>query len=146
MEAHILLADAAQSDQRGKIHALGLGWSTTLTPTPPQAVVILIKVPWNQANQRHTLEAELVTEDGQPVMIPGPLGDQPVKIEGEFEAGRPAGLPHGTPLDMSLAFGIQQGMPLRPGRYVWRLSINGHSEEAWSTGFLVREPSPAVEE
>jgi hypothetical protein len=100
MEARIFLADAAQVDSLGKVHALGLGWSTTITPLPAQAVVILIKVPWNQANRAHKLRAELLTQDGQPVTIPGPVGDHPVTIEGDFEAARPPGLPAGTPLDL----------------------------------------------
>jgi hypothetical protein len=138
MEAHILLADSAAHDQQnGKIHALGLGWSKTTTPLPPQAIILLIKVPWTQANEQHQLEIELVDADGHPVTVPGQLGEQPVKIGGSFETGRPAGIPSGTPLDVALTFNIGQGMPLAPGRYTWVLTINGEKREDWSTSFLV---------
>jgi hypothetical protein len=101
MEAHILLADAASQDSSGKIHALGLAWSKTTTPLPPQAVVLLVKVPWDQANRKHRFEVELVDADGHSVMTQGPVGEQPIKVAGEFESGRPPGLPAGTPLDVA---------------------------------------------
>lgn len=140
MEAHILLADAAQQDQNGsKIHALGLGWSTTTTPLPAQAIIILIKVPWDQANRPHKFEVDLVDEDGNPVTTTGPVGEQPVQLAGDFETGRPPGLPPGTPLDLSTSFNVGPGMPLAPGRYTWRLSIDGTTEPSWSASFLVRQ-------
>lgn len=80
-----------------------------------------------------------MNEDGQPVMTPGPVGEQPIKIDGEFEAGRPPGVPPGTPLDLSLTFSVGGGMPLTPGRYTWKLSIDGTSEPVWSASFLVRQ-------
>jgi hypothetical protein len=147
VEAHILLADAAQRDQAGKVHALGLGWSTTTTPLPPQAIVVLIKVPWDQANRVHRLVVELLDADGRPVSTTGPVGDQPIRIEGDFEAGRPPGIPQGSPLDLSATFAIAGGLPLAEGRYTWNLSIDGHHEEAWSASFLVRQrqqPSQAT--
>jgi hypothetical protein len=138
MEAHILLADAAAQDSSGKIHVLGLGWSTTTTPLPPQAVIILFKVPWDQANRVHRFEIELVDADGHSVTTTGPVGEQPIKVAGDFESGRPAGLPAGTPLDGALTLNIGGGLALSPGRYTWNLKINGFSREDWSTSFLVR--------
>ena len=57
-------------------------------------------------------------------------------VEGGFEAGRPAGLKPGTPLD--IPFVVPFGpLELAPGRYEVRLSINGESREAG------RPPSPS---
>ena len=138
MDAQILLADAAQASPDGKVHALGIGWSTTVTPLPPQAVIVLIKVPWDVSNDKHMAVVELHDGDGEPVEIQGPLGMQPVRVEAEFETGRPPGLPKGTPIDLPLAFNLGAGMPLQPGRYVWELTINDERKDGWRAAFLVR--------
>jgi len=54
VEAHVLLADFAQADASGKVNALGLGWSLTGTPIPNHAVVIMLKVGWDETNKPHT--------------------------------------------------------------------------------------------
>lgn len=41
MKLVAFLADAAQADPQGKLHALGVGWTTLPTPTSPLAVVAL---------------------------------------------------------------------------------------------------------
>lgn len=138
MQATILLADAAQTDSEGKMHALGLGWSTTTTPLPPQAVVLIIQVPWDLSNEEHTAVIELVSEDGSPVRVPGPVGDQPMRVEAQFETGRPPGTPRGSPLTVPLTFGVAGGLPLPAGRYEWRLTIDEESQAAWHADFLVR--------
>jgi hypothetical protein len=137
MEAHILLADAAQRSPEGKVHALGLGWTVTSTPLPPQAVVVFIKVPWDQANESHHAVLTLLDEDGRPVMPHGPDGGE-LRIETQFETGRPPGVPRGFPLDMALTFAIAPGLPLPPGGYVWQLVIDGEGQETWRAPFHVR--------
>lgn len=140
MEAQILLADAAQTSPDGKVHALGLGWSTTTTPLPPHAVVILIKVPWDVSNDKHVAVVELHGGDGEAVEVPGPMGMQTVKIEAEFETGRPPGLPKGSPIDLPLTFTLGGGIPVPAGRYVWELTIDDEKKDAWRAAFLVRAP------
>jgi hypothetical protein len=137
MEAHILLADAAQRSPEGKIHALGLGWSVTTTPLPPQAVVVFMKVPWDQANEPHTAVLTLVDEDGH-VVHPGGPDSPPLVISTQFETGRPPGVPKGMPLDMALTFGIAGGMPVPAGGYVWRLEIDGEGQDTWQAAFHAR--------
>lgn len=140
MKAHLLLADAAQSDGQGKVSALGLGWSVTSTPTPPQAVVILLRVGWNETNQQHRLVLSLLTADGEDaVMAPGPLGDQPLRVEALFEVGRPPGLPTGSDIEHNVAFSVGPGLLLPAGRrYEWRLEIDGQQTEEWTAPFYVR--------
>jgi hypothetical protein len=106
--------------------------------------VLLLKVPWDQANQKHRFEVELVDADGHPVTTTGPVGEQPVKVAGEFESGRPPGLPPGTPLDFALTFNIGGGFPLNPGRYTWGLKINDETREGWSTSFLIKAPQTST--
>jgi hypothetical protein len=91
------------------------------------------------------MRLELLDADGAPVEV----GDaeheaEPVLLmdDMEFEVGRPAGLKPGTPLDFPLAFNVGP-LPLEPGRYEWRLSIDGRSDEDWRLPFTVREEDEA---
>src|SRR6266536_2993451 len=139
IEAQLILADAAQS-AGGKVHMLGAGWSITGTPTAPQAVVGLIKVPWDRANEQLSLRLRLEDEDGKAVVLPGPEGtlDQRIEFEAAVEVGRPPGLKHGTPIDSTFAVSVQP-MPLPPGRYTWRLQI---ADDVFSTAFSVLAQMP----
>jgi hypothetical protein len=139
VEAHILLADAAQRSSEGKVHALGLGWTVTVTPLPAQAVVVFIKVPWDLANETHRAVLTLIDEDGRAVEPEGPDGGE-VRIESDFETGRPAGVPRGMPLDVALSVNIAPGLALPPGGYVWRLEIDGEGQDTWRAAFQVRAP------
>ena len=141
MQAVVLLADSAQTDPANKVHALGLGWSVTSTPTPPSALVVLLKVPWNATNRKHSFELRLIDADGQPVMLgrdPTTGEPAPLMVQGDFEVGRPPGIPPGMALDQ--AFAINLGpLPLQGGQmYEWRLEIDGHHEDAWSARFFIR--------
>ncbi len=61
----MLLCDAAD-EAGGKLYILGGGWSVLQIPNlpTPMALAIMISVPWDQSNMRHTLAVRLVTEDG----------------------------------------------------------------------------------
>jgi len=137
MKLTLLLADAAEA-VNGKLYILGGGWSITGPDPTPSAIAIKIEVPWDQANTRHQLKLELFNDDGQPIMVPGPTGEQPVVLSGEFEVGRPAGLKPGTPLDLALAFHIAPLLLPPAGRYVWRCSVDGRSDEDWQVPFSTR--------
>ena len=113
---------------------LGAGWSMTGSPTAPQAVAVLMKVPWDRANQKLPMALRLLDADGQPVYLEGPEGKQPVESRGELEVGRPPGMAHGSPIDASLALNVQS-MPLAPGRYEWRLEL---AEQTFGAPFQVR--------
>jgi hypothetical protein len=142
MHAVVLLADSAQTDSNNnKVHALGLGWSVTSSPTAPAAVVVFVKVPWTATNVKHSFELRLVSGDGQPVVLgedPATQEPAPLMIQGDFEVGRPPGLPHGMALDQ--AFTVTLGpMPLATGQmYEWRLEIDGFHDENWSAKFFVK--------
>lgn len=137
MKLTLLLADAAEA-VNGKLYILGGGWSITGPDPSPSAIAIKIEVPWDEANRAHELTLELFNADGQPIMVSTPLGEQPVRLPGQFEVGRPAGLKPGTPLDLALAFNIAP-LPLPPdGRYMWRCSIDGRWEDDWVVSFSTR--------
>jgi hypothetical protein len=143
----MLLTDFAQVAD-GKLTIVGGGWSLTGPEPTPFGIAILVHVPWDQANRRHTLRLELVDADGQPVTSPGDGEEEERPIvfldDIEFEVGRPAGIKPGTPLELPLA--VNSGpLPLVPGsRYEWRLSIDGEGDEDWRLAFSVRaEEEPA---
>lgn len=124
----LILCDAAQTDAAtGKIHMLGAGWTITGSPTSPHAVALMIQVPWDRTNQKLPVRVELVTGDGQPVLMPGPTGPQPLVSKVELEVGRPAGIAPGSTLSAAFALNVAQ-MALSPGRYEWRANVDGHSQ------------------
>jgi hypothetical protein len=128
----MLLADAAQVSE-GKLYILGGGWSVSRGPGP-MAIAIKVEVPWDQANRPHSWVLELLSEDNEPVSFPTPEGSQTLRIEGNLEVGRPPALKPGTPLDVPLALTIGP-LPLRPGRYLWRLTIDEETKEEWRLAF-----------
>jgi hypothetical protein len=130
IEAILLLCDAAVADPTGKIHMLGAGWSMTSSPTPPSAVAVFLKVPWDRSNQKLPCALQLRDADGQPVKIE----DQTIGVEQTLEVGRPPGLPPGTPLDAAFSLSAPS-LPLAPGRYEWVLTV---AEGQWAISFTVR--------
>jgi hypothetical protein len=140
----MLLSDFAQVSD-GKLIVVGGGWSLTGPDPTPFGIAILIRVPWDRANQRHFMRLELLDADGQPVDVETDDGEQPLVIfdDLEFEVGRPAGLKPGTPLDFPVAVNVGP-LPLAPGVYEWRLSIDGATDEDWRLPFTVRQPDDEV--
>jgi hypothetical protein len=133
----LFLADYAQSDEKGKINAIGLGWTTTGTPLPAFAVVIILDIDWSETNEPHQVTCELLTDDGQQVMVPGPVASQPLRFEVVAEAGRPPGIAHGTAIRTSLSVNVGAGVPLAPGRYQWRASVERFDDATTTESFLV---------
>ena len=133
VDALILLCDSAQVAD-GKLYVLG-GGITAIGPRPqPLAVALLIEIPWDRANISHQWRLELIDEDGRPV----PDSDNPIKVEGRLEAGRPAGARPGTPLSVPLAISFAK-LPLEPNRsYSWQLRIDNRTRADWRATFSVR--------
>jgi len=138
MRVTMLLADAAQAIN-GKLYILGGGWSIIGPDPVPSAIAIKIEVPWDEANKRHKLKLELVDADGRPVTVPTPTGEKPVQLEGDFEVGRPPGLKPGTPLDMAMALNVGPFPFKLDSRLIWRLSIDGHTQDDWQLAFTTRQ-------
>src|SRR6187397_392174 len=115
----MLLADyAVVSD--GKLTIVGGGWSQTGPEPASFGIGLLIQVPWDQANTRHSFSVELLDSDGTPVGFEDEEdSDQVVAFGGEFEVGRPPGLKPGTPLDFPVAVNSTP-LPLEPVRSVRR--------------------------
>lgn len=138
MRVTILLADAAQVAE-GKLYILGGGWTDTGPNPAPMAIAIKIDIPWDETNRRHRWELTLVNEDSKPIMV----GDKPIGLSGEFEAGRPPGHRVGTPISLPLAISLGP-LPIPPGqRYIWKLYINGETRDTWQVAFNKCAAPPA---
>jgi hypothetical protein len=120
MDAAVVLSDFAEAIN-GKLYVMGGGWNVLQVPNTPVnvAVAVVVSVPWDQANQKHTMKVELLTQDGDTVTVQG----QDVMIAGEFEVGRPAGLKPGTSLNMPFAWQFN-GLMLDVGGYEFKVSID----------------------
>jgi len=99
----LVLADSAQV-VANKLYLLGGGWDRIpLNKDLPQhfAVAVAIKVPWNETNIRHTFEIEVLSEDRNTEEI-----RSIAKMGGQFEVGRPAGIPTGREQRIQLALDV----------------------------------------
>lgn len=90
------------------------------------SVAIMMKVPWGQANQAHTMTLRLVTEDGIAVE---PEEGKPFSVEGKVEVGRPPGARHGMTFNVPIAMNFTN-IPLHPGGYEFEVQIDGSRETA----------------
>ncbi len=136
----MLLCDSAQVAE-GKLYILGGGWSLTGPDPTPSALALKLEVDWHEADQPHHWELFLEDADGHPVTVPGPEGAQPVEVRGDFQVGRPPGIPQGSPVDLPLAVNVGP-LPLAPGtRYSWRLVVDGHGSDDWAVSFTTRPPA-----
>lgn len=143
MRATMLLADFAQAVE-GKLYIVGGGWNV-MGIVSPSAVAIHIHVLWTETNAQHSWRLELIDSDDQPVVIPGPLGEQPIVIDGAFEVGRPPGVALGSEQGVSLAINLGPLALVPGGRYVWRLSIDQNSDDNWRLPFSVAQPPPGAQ-
>jgi hypothetical protein len=99
----LMLADSAQV-VLNKLYLLGGGWdSITFNKDVPQhfAIAVSIKVPWDETNQKHTFEIEVLSEDKNTEEL-----KSLAKMGGKFEVGRAAGIPVGREQRIQLALNM----------------------------------------
>jgi Family of unknown function (DUF6941) len=141
MRASIILCDFAEQEVAGgKVHMLGAGWSVIGPAPAPQAVVVLIKMQWTEANRSHNFMLRMTDGDGATVRVPSPAGTQAMEFAGSLEVGRPPGIPPGSEIDTTFVVPLQP-LPLTPGqRFTWRLNFG--DQEVASETFYVRPLPP----
>jgi hypothetical protein len=98
----LILADAAQV-VGAKLYLMGGGWDMlTVNRAFPVdqrcALALSILVPWNETNQKHSFEVEIISED-KATEEPKSL----IKVGGQFEVGRPPGIRPGQEQRFQLA-------------------------------------------
>lgn len=107
----LILADAAQITGN-KLYLLGGGWDVLTVNhefpvTQRCAVAASFSVPWAETNMRHSIEIEIQDEDGKEL----------AKVAGQFEVGRPAGIPVGSEQRTQIA--ADMGLTFeKPGNFV----------------------------
>lgn len=135
--AIVLMCDAVKVSEK-KLFILGGGLGVVGPGAQQISLAIRIAVPWDQANARHDWTVALTDEDGQEVVI----ADKKIGLNGQFEAGRPAGIAPGSELWVPLAINFGP-LPLDPGkRFTWTLTINGETSEHWTARFSTRPEKP----
>ena len=127
----LILADGAQV-VGGKLYLLGGGWDvlTVNSGFPVQqhlAIAAAFRVPWTQTNQKHSVEIRLLNDDSQEVLA---------TIAGEFEVGRPPGIPPGSAQRSQLAAQLVVGFA-QPGQYGIRCAIGGEEQVTNQVSFRV---------
>ena len=132
MQAHVLLCDHAQV-AGNKLFISGAGISN-IPVGVSTSLAVLIYVPWDQANTQIPYTLHLETSDGV-TDLPSPDGSTArIELGGQIEVGRPPGAIPGIPLEVPVAIGVPP-LALNPGRYMWRLTIEGFENELWTAGF-----------
>jgi hypothetical protein len=131
MQAYLLLCDAAEV-VGDRTFILGGGWVSHSSRMPGMAVVVLLDVPWDQANRVHEMELKLLDEDGN--AISGGNPPREVRMQSSFEVGRPAGHPAGMPLRFMQAINFHM-LPMQASqKYRWELRVDGETI-AWASFF-----------
>ena len=114
----LILADAAQV-VGNKLYLLGGGWDVLTVnsgfPLRRQlGIAASVKVPWNQTNEHHNLQLQIVSEDGEVVGT----------VTGEFEVGRPPGIKLGQDQRLQIAAGVDMEFK-KEGAYTIVASLDG---------------------
>src|SRR5450759_2667907 len=135
MRVSVVLADKGTNNlQQGTLNLLNVGWvQTQLNPapgvvggflTPPHAVAVFFEVDHPDCNHPIELVLALLTEDGQPVHVHGPEGDQEIRISNFVTVPSPGMAPIATPGTGNALIEIFPGLPLQPGGYRWEVTLN----------------------
>lgn len=128
MRAIVLLARSGHLDNSGTLHALGLGWTTSPTPTAQHVLIVFVEVAWSETGTEFPIRAELVDGDGARVA----QTEQSV-----INARRHPIHPEGTPVTIPF-IAIIPPLNLTSGqRYQWRVTIGGKMHEDWLAGFTI---------
>lgn len=113
----VILADFAEIVGT-KLYLMGGGWDVLrhqgdFPLRRPVGVAVSFRVPWDNTNQKQAFNLEILTEDGES------LG---TAIQGQVEAGRPAGIPPGTSQRVQLALNMELQLE-KPGGYVVHVNV-----------------------
>ena len=128
MRAIVLLARSGHLDSSGTLHALGLGWTTSPTPTAQHVLIVFVEVAWSETGTEFPIRAELVDGDGTRVA----QTEQSV-----INARRQPIHPEGTPVTIPFIATIPPLNLTSGQRYQWRVTIGGQMHEDWLAGFTV---------
>lgn len=151
----MLLADYVAVDEASsKLSVVGGGLSVlgilNSGNTAPFGAYVSVTVPPAHYHARCQLRLALEDSSARPVLVPTlpPGAPEPLRLDRDLEFPAPK-LPHGTPADflptrIQLAVGFPIGLPLTPGGYRWRISIDGESRDGWTEDFIAALPGGSL--
>ena len=117
----MIIADAAQV-VGNKLFIMGGGWDKLGVDSFPKnhsmGIALAIRVPWNETNERHGFEVEIVSDDGETQQ----------KLGGTFEAGRAPGTTPGQHQRVQFAFNAIMTLG-GPGTFVVLARIDGEEQQ-----------------
>jgi hypothetical protein len=151
MQAFLVMCDAAQMDQStGKISMLGGDWAVMGPESPSMALVVFLRLSWEEIRQARPFALRLLDHDGQPVIAPIKGEEGPVQYAGKLslnEASPIADDKAARLVDVHSSFTVNApglGGALKPGsRYTWSFIVE--DEQLASVDFVVR-PYPGLGE
>lgn len=141
---NLMLAESATVHQ-GKGFAFGIGLMALVVAQPNTtaqvAVCGTIAIPFVEMNRQHTVGIDLFDWDGQPFLVTTPIGDQPFRINAALRGSLPPALPRGS--EIVVPFAVQFALPLRAGRFQFRISLDGGEVPEASLPLYILTPAEA---
>lgn len=124
---YMVLADAASASD-GKHYIHGGGWDTIFGRSFPVlykhlAVAARLRTEWGETDQSHTIQLDVVDENGRSILTtaPGPLS-------GTVNMGRPAAIRPGSDQVFPIALNLYRLTFTYPGTYAAVLRIDQFEE------------------
>lgn len=128
---YVMLCDAAQTTQEGKLYVLGGGWSNVARIVPPSgvdvpapptqfAIAASFLVDWNDANRPIAIRVTIGAQDERPPLY---------EAQAQITAGRPPQAIAGDPLRVLIALPILMHFP-EQGAYCVRARMEGAPQDA----------------
>jgi hypothetical protein len=141
VEIRVVLADAVEIGQHGKVSVLGLGWTIVTNAGAPTALLLIVDLEPEEAGRDHSIQLRLLndtTAEPVPAGVSATGDPEPLLFGGVFSAGRAEDMPPELPTRTLLGITVGGGLALAPGLYRWEVEVDGHHEPDWSERFFVR--------
>ncbi|MQY28678.1 DUF6941 family protein [Nocardia aurantia] len=123
MKISVLLADSAQAGTDGKVHALGIGWSTIGTPTAPMSVIVLSDLDDEDREEQYSFTVTLCDRDGAAYEFETETGKHSLSLNITLPAPPPNGVPGARRL--AAVANLGPGLLLPPASYHWVAEVTG---------------------
>lgn len=116
-EVQLLTANQAMVREDGLVDASGLGWSGLRLPSPPVALILIIKIPYDQLAMDHQVRIQLRDADHRELDI---------GMVFELSLGQDGSRPAGAAVDYARVIDVPADLPLLPdSTYEWVVNIDG---------------------
>jgi hypothetical protein len=112
---YLILADAVAA-VGGKHYIHGAGWDTLFVSSfpvvhPMVSIAVRLRVPWEETNQQHTVEIDVLRDEDDTSILPGP------PLRGPFLVDRPANIAPGSDQLMHMGLDLVNLHIQNPGAY-----------------------------